>query len=70
MNRGDIAIVPSPLQLRPDAKIRSAVSVQSDAENGRLANTVLAMIRGILDHAGQTTSVLVDPGTSDGVGQG
>jgi mRNA interferase MazF len=70
MNRGDIVIVPFPFQDRPGEKIRPAVVVQSDAENGRLANTVLAMITGNLDDAGQPTTVLVDPGTPDGIGSG
>ena len=44
MNRGDVVIVPFPFQDKPGEKIRPAVVVQSDAENRRLANTVLAMI--------------------------
>lgn len=66
MNRGDVVIVPFPFQDKPGEKIRPAVVVQSDAENRRLANTILAMITGNLDDAGQPTTVVVDPKTPDG----
>jgi mRNA-degrading endonuclease toxin of MazEF toxin-antitoxin module len=52
MKRGDVVIVPFPFQDRPGEKIRPAVVVQSDAENGRLANTVLVMVTGNLSDAG------------------
>jgi mRNA interferase MazF len=70
MNRGEVVIVPFPFQDKPGQKIRPAVVVQSDAENRRLANTVLAMITGNLADAGQPTCVLVDPSTPDGAGSG
>jgi mRNA interferase MazF len=70
MNRGDVVIVPFPFQDRPGEKFRPAVVVQSDAENGRLINTILAMITGNLADAGQPTTVLVDPATPDGAGSG
>src|SRR5437762_12211210 len=70
MNRGDVVVVPFPFQDKPGEKIRPAVVVQADAENRRLANTILAMITGNLDDAGQATTVLVDPGTADGAGSG
>ncbi len=68
MTRGDIVLVPFPFQDRLGEKIRPAVVVQSDAENRRLANTILAMITGNLDDAGQPTTVLVDPRTAEGAG--
>jgi mRNA interferase MazF len=70
MNRGDVVIVPFPFQDKLGEKVRPAVVVQSDAENRRLANTILAMITGNLDDVGQPTTVLVDPTTSAGVGSG
>ncbi len=70
MNRGNVVIVPFPFQDKPGEKIRPAVVVQSDTENRRLANTILAMITGNLDDAGQPTTVLVDPRTPDGAGSG
>lgn len=44
--------------------------VQSDTENRRLANTILAMITGNLDDAGQPATVLIDPKTAAGTGAG
>jgi mRNA interferase MazF len=70
MKRGDVVIVPFPFQDRPGEKFRPAVVVQSDAENARLINTILAMITGNLADAGQPTTVLVDPGSPDGAGSG
>jgi mRNA interferase MazF len=70
MNRGDVVVVPFPFQDKPGEKVRPAVVVQADAENRRLANTVLAMITGNLADAGQPTTVLVDPTTPDGAGSG
>lgn len=70
MIRGDIVVVPFPFQDKPGEKIRPALVVQADAENLRLANTILAMITGNLGDAGQPTTVLVDPAAPDGVGSG
>jgi mRNA interferase MazF len=70
MNRGDVVLVPFPFQDRPGEKIRPALVVQSDAENRRLANTLLAMITGNLADAGRPTTVFVDPATPSGAGSG
>lgn len=70
MRRGDVVVAPFPFQDRPGAKIRPAVVVQSDAENGRLVNTVLAMITGNLSDAGRPTTLLVDPQAAEGAGSG
>ncbi len=70
MNRGDVVLVPFPFQDKPAEKVRPAVVIQADAENRRLANTILAMITGNLDDVGQTTTVLVDPAVATGAGSG
>jgi mRNA interferase MazF len=70
MKRGDVVIVPFPFQDRIGEKIRPALVVQSDAENQRLANTILAMITGNLRDTGQPTALLIDPATPDGTGSG
>jgi mRNA interferase MazF len=70
MNRGDVVVAPFPYQDRLREKVRPAVVVQCDAENRRLANTVLAMVTGNLADAGRPTVVLVDPKTPDGAGSG
>jgi mRNA interferase MazF len=51
-------------------KIRPAVIIQNDADNARLANTVIAMITGNLRDASQATTISIDPATSDGAGSG
>ena len=70
MKRGDIVVVPFPFQDRPAEKLRPAVIVQSDAENQRLGNTIVAMITGNLSDAGQPTTLLVGPSLPDGAGSG
>lgn len=70
MNRGDVVLVPFPYQDRPGEKVRPAVVVQCDAENQRLANTILAMITGNLQDSGRATTFLIDPGTPDGASSG
>jgi mRNA interferase MazF len=70
MNRGDVVLVPFPFQDKLGEKVRPAVVVQSDAENRRLGNTILAMITGNLDDAGQPTTVLIDPRTKEGASAG
>jgi mRNA interferase MazF len=70
MNRGDIVIVPFPFQDKLGQKIRPALVIQSDVENKRLANTILAMITANLKAMGEPATVLVDPNTPDGAGSG
>lgn len=70
MRRSDIVILPFPFQDKPGQKIRPALVIQSDAENRRLANTILAMITGNMKDVGEPTTVAVDPNTSDGTGSG
>ena len=70
MNRGDVVLVPFPFQDKLGEKVRPAVVVQCDAENRRLANTVLAMITGNLDDVGKRTTVLIDPQTPEGAEAG
>ncbi len=70
MKRGDVVLVPFPFQDKPGEKLRPAVVVQSDAENARLVNSVVVMITGNLQDAGQPTTVLIDPFTPAGAGSG
>jgi len=70
MKRGDVVVAPFPFQDRLGEKVRPAVVVQNDVGNRRLANTILAMITGNLDDAGQPTTVLVDPLSNEGAGSG
>jgi mRNA interferase MazF len=70
MKRGDVVLVPFPFQDKLREKIRPAVVVRSDAETARLVNTIVAMITGNTDDAGQPTTLLVDPSTPEGAGSG
>lgn len=65
-----VVLVPFPFQDKRGETIRPAVVVQSDAETARLINTVVAMITGNTDDAGQPTTLLVDPSTPEEVGSG
>jgi mRNA-degrading endonuclease toxin of MazEF toxin-antitoxin module len=46
------------------------VVVQNDHDNQRLANTVVAMISGNIEHAAEATQLLIDPGTPAGRSSG
>jgi mRNA interferase MazF len=61
MNRGDVVIVEFPYTDGRRGKNRPALVIQNDRDNGRLANTVVAMISGNVRHAGELTQVLIDP---------
>jgi mRNA-degrading endonuclease toxin of MazEF toxin-antitoxin module len=70
IRRGDIVIADFPF-VGAGSKKRPAVIVQCDALNGKIANTVLAMITGNRTLAGkEPTQFLIDPGTPDGKSSG
>ena len=60
MKRGDVVIVEIPY----------VEVVQNDHDNRRLANTVVAMISGNIEHADEPTQLLVDPATAAGASAG
>ena len=66
MKRGDVVIVEFPYADGGRGKVRPALVVQSDGDNHRLTNTIVAMITGNVAHASRPTQVLVDPATADG----
>lgn len=69
--RGDVVIVRFPYVTGQQGKFRPALVVQCDRNNGRLSNTVVAMITGNVRRAAiEPTQVLVDPATSDGRSSG
>ena len=55
MKRGDVVIVEIPYVEGRGGKKRPALIVQNDRDNRRLANTVVAMISGSIEHAGEAT---------------
>ena len=60
MNRGDVVIVEFPYTDGRRGKNRPAPVIQNDRDNGRLANTVVAMMSGNTRHANESTQVLID----------
>src|SRR5438874_13004277 len=70
MKRGQVVIVDWPLfraTAAAQSKPRPAVVVQNDRDNARLTNTILAMITSVTRRALETTQLLIEVSTSDGV---
>jgi mRNA interferase MazF len=60
--RGDVVIVQFPYTDGRRGKFRPALVVQNDRNNGRLQNTIVAMITGNVERAEkEATQLLVDP---------
>lgn len=71
MTRGDVVIVAFPFVTGGRGKNRPAVIIQSDHNNHRLQNTIVAMITGNIRLASaEPTQLLIDPATPDGRGSG
>ena len=70
MKRGDVVIVEFPYTDGKRGKNRPAVILQNDRDNGRLTNTVVAMISGNIRHADEPTQVLVEPDKQSGASSG
>jgi mRNA interferase MazF len=67
VKRGDVVLVDYPFADATGSKVRPALVVQSDHNNARIANTVVAMItRRTHMAASEPTQVLVDPFSPDG----
>lgn len=70
MKRGDVVIVEIPYVEGRGGKKRPALVVQNDRDNGRLTNTIVAMISGNIEHAGEATQLLIDPAAPEGSSSG
>ena len=70
MNRGDVVLVDFPFTDGSASKIRPALVVQNDRDNGRLRDTILALITGNISRVAEPTQLLVDPATPDGASSG
>ncbi len=66
MKCGDVVIVEFPYADGQRGKNRPAVILQNDRDNGRLTNTVVAMISGNIRHADEPTQVLIEPNQEAG----
>jgi mRNA-degrading endonuclease toxin of MazEF toxin-antitoxin module len=70
MTRGDVVVVEFPYVDGRRGKNRPSLVVQNDRDNGRLSNTVVAMISGNIRHAAEPTQVLIDPADETGASSG
>jgi mRNA-degrading endonuclease toxin of MazEF toxin-antitoxin module len=71
IQRGDIIIVAFPYVSSGGGKNRPALVVQCDRNNGRLQNTIVAMITGNVRLAAmEPTQLLIDPATQEGKSSG
>jgi mRNA interferase MazF len=67
VSRGDVVLVDFPFASGGAAKVRPALVVQTDANNQRLVNTIVAMITGRTQRASlEPTQLLIDVTTPDG----
>jgi mRNA-degrading endonuclease toxin of MazEF toxin-antitoxin module len=64
--RGDVVLVDFPFSSGGGSKIRPALVIQSDRNNQRLANTIVAQITSKLLHVGEPTRLLIDPAAPKG----
>jgi mRNA interferase MazF len=69
-SRGDIVMVRFPYSDGSGSKVRPSLVVQSDVDNRRLRNTIVAMITGNVSHAHEPTQFLIDPSLPDGTASG
>ena len=66
-SRGDVVLVDWPFASGSGAKVRPALVVQADANNQRLANTIVAMITSRTQRAlHEATQLLIDISTPEG----
>ncbi len=71
VSRGDVVLLNYPFSSGRGAKVRPALVVQSDANNARLTNTIVAMSTRTTHRAQQApTQYLLDPATTEGSATG
>jgi mRNA interferase MazF len=68
-HRGDVVLVDYPFSDRTGSKIRPALIVQTDALNGRIADTIVISITRSA-HRASTTQLPIDIATPDGKASG
>ncbi len=67
VNRGDVVLLNYPFSSGRGAKVRPALVVQSESNNSRLTNTIVAMITRSTQRAQhEPTQYLLDPATPEG----
>ena len=66
MNRGDVVLAFYPFASGSGGKRRPGLVVQNDADNVRIAATILAQITTNLARAGEPTHLLIEASTTEG----
>jgi mRNA interferase MazF len=66
VTRGEVVLVDYPFASGAAHKLRPAVVVQNDANNRRLATTILAPITSNLRYQNEPTQLPIDPANSEG----
>jgi mRNA interferase MazF len=67
VQRGDVVLLDYPFAAGAGSKVRPALVVQNDRDNGRLVNTIVVMITSRTHRAGhEPTQLLIDISTPDG----
>jgi mRNA interferase MazF len=66
VKRGDVVLLNAPFVTRPGGKIRPMLVIQNDANNSRMANTILATISTNTTRSHEPTQVLIDVATPEG----
>ncbi len=70
VNRGDVILTYVANVGGPGGTVRPALVVQSDHNNARLNETIIAAITSNTSRAGEATQLLIDISTPDGAGSG
>ena len=70
VKRGDVILTFVPNVGRPGGKLRPALVVQSDHNNTRLKETIIAAITSNVSRVHEATQLLVEVATSDGAASG
>jgi mRNA-degrading endonuclease toxin of MazEF toxin-antitoxin module len=70
VNRGDVILAYVPDVGSPSGKVRPALVVQSDHNNTRLNETIIAAITSNTSRVHEATQLLVDIGTPEGAASG
>ncbi len=70
MKRGDVVLAFYPLASGVGGKRRPGLVVQNDADNTRMAATILAQITTNLARAGEPTHLLIEASTNEGQSSG
>ena len=66
IRRGDVVLVDWPFAGGAGSKLRPALVVQNDRDNGRLTNTIIAMITSQTRRAFEPTQLPIAVGTAEG----